>query len=489
VTTEVRVLGAGTWAEIHERSLGVLARTGVRVDSARARAILLAAGAGVDEASAVVRFPRALVESSLAAAPRAFALGGRRPGWEHPLNAGRCTLMADGEAVSMVDALSGERRSATHEDWVAATRLVDSLDEVGVYWRMVDAGLGDGSAGAAVRHWREALGLFSKHVQDAAVDVAQGAWLVEVLEVVFGDRETIRERKPFSFLLCPLSPLVLEGPYTDAWLATLDLCLPVAAMPMPLMGLTAPAGLLSTVVLANVEVLATLCLVQAAAPATPFIYAAAPAVMDPRSGRYGAGAPEHALLGAAVTEVARGYGLPVIASVGGTDHLVPGIQAAYERATNWVLPALGWPDVLVGPGVLGGATVLSLEQLVLDVEVFRRCDRMRRGLASGLGEAPGTALEEVGPGGSFLGRRATRDAVRGGEWSLDRLGFHGTYESWDAAGRPGLIEELRATIATAISGHEPLRLDDAAVRALDEIEQCASQQEAGPRAIAGRGGR
>ncbi|NIN65203.1 MAG: [trimethylamine--corrinoid protein] Co-methyltransferase, partial [Anaerolineae bacterium] len=69
----------------------------------------------------------------------------------------------------------------------------------------------------------------------------------------------------------------------------------------------------------------------------------------------------------------RFYGLPVEASGMGTDHHVPGIQPGYERALNGMLPMLSWPDILVGPGLLGGSMILSLEQLLIDVEVFRMC--------------------------------------------------------------------------------------------------------------------
>jgi trimethylamine--corrinoid protein Co-methyltransferase len=189
-----------------------------------------------------------------------------------------------------------------------------------------------------VGYLRDVFRNFSKHVQDATSSLEQAPWLLEVLQVVFGDRETIRRQHPLSFLLCPQSPLIIEGPYTDAYLALLGWDIPVAVMPMPLMGATAPGNLISTTVLGNCEVLAMLCLIQAAAPGTPFIYAPALATMDPRSGRYSAGAIENGLLGAAAVEMARYYELPAEGTGGGTDHHVPGIQPGYERAMNAMLP-------------------------------------------------------------------------------------------------------------------------------------------------------
>ena len=52
------------------------------------------------------------------------------------------------------DSLTGERRPATGDDWLAATRLIDALDEVGVYWEMVKPASAERSAGDLVAYWR-----------------------------------------------------------------------------------------------------------------------------------------------------------------------------------------------------------------------------------------------------------------------------------------------------------------------------------------------
>ena len=471
--TALQVLSEEERAQVHERTLRLLATTGLRVDSARCRQILAEAGAETDEHTGIVRFPHTLVETCLEAAPRRFSLGGRRPGWSVPMNAGECSLQADGSAVFVYDSLTGERRPATDDDWRAATRMIDALDEIGVYWAMVEPTSAEGSVGDLVAYWRGIFRYFSKHVQDCPYTPAQSRWMLEVLQAVFGSKEEVRRLHPVSFLLCPLSPLVIEAAYTDAYLETAGWDLPVAIMPMPMMGSTAPASLISTLVLANCEVLAMLCLVQAATPGTPILYAPAPSVMDPHSGRYSGGEIEHALLGAAVTEMARYYDLPAQTSTGGTKHHIPSIQAGYERALSWALPALSWPDLLLGPGLLGGATILSLEQLLIDVEVFRRCRRLCTGIDAGQWlEAVAGA---VGPGGNFLSQRSSRDSIRRGEWYIGKMGVSSTFEQWEAAGRPDLLAELRDQVAQLLADHRPLPLRDgeAVERELDRIEESA----------------
>ena len=188
---------------------------------------------------------------------------------------------------------------------------------------------------------------------EVATGIAKDVW-------VFGDKETIRRTHPFSFLICPQSPLIIEEQHTDAYLALTGWEIPVAVMPMPLMGGTGPGNMISMTILCNCEVLAMLCLIQSADPGTPFIYAPVLAVMNPRTGLYSAGAIENALLSSAGIEMARYYGLPVEGTGGGTDTYAPGIQASYERAMNSLIPMLSWPDLIVGSGLLGGSMVMSL---------------------------------------------------------------------------------------------------------------------------------
>jgi trimethylamine--corrinoid protein Co-methyltransferase len=458
---------------VHERTLRILARTGVRVDTARGRRFLKEAGAEVDETTNVVRLPRALVEEALRLAPKAFTLGARRPGWDLHMNGGDCTLCVDGEAIFALDRQTGERRLGTVADWLAATRLIDALDEVGVWWFMVEASDRGETMADYVEYLRDVFGNFSKHVQDATSSPEQARWLLEVLQVLFGDRETIRREHPYSFLLCPLSPLVIEGPYTDAYLALLGWDIPVAVMPMPLMGATAPGSLISTTVLGNCDVLAMLCLIQSAAPGTPFIYAPALSVMDPRSGGYSPGAVENGLLGAAAVEMARYYGLPAEGTGGGSECYVPGIQAGYERAMNALLPLLSWPDILVGPGLLGGSMILSLEQLLIDVEVFRMGKRAYQGITTEAGKWLEDVIDRVGPAGHFLAEASTVDALRSGEWYISDFGVHDSFEDWEGAGRPTLLEEARERVDHILATHEPLPLDADVEHELDQIMERA----------------
>jgi trimethylamine:corrinoid methyltransferase-like protein len=474
--TLLRVLSDEECSRIHEETLRILFENGVRIDTARGREYLNQAGALVDESTHTVRLPRELVEECLKQAPKDFSLGARRTERSLPMNRGQCAVILDGGAIYTYDAEVKVRRPATMNDWILATRIGDYLDDIDAYWSVIEGCFGQ-SPGDTVAYWKAIFQNFSKHVQDATMTPEQSRWMLEVLQVVFGSREEVRKTHPVSFILCPASPLIIEANYTDAYLETLEWGIPAAVMTMPLLGLSGPASLISELILTNCETIAMLCLIQSAAPGTPFIYAAAPAIVDMHSGRFGSGEVEHSLLGAAVTEVARMYQIPVEATVGGSDHYVPCIQAGYERALNYTLPIMARPDLLVAPGLLGGSTIFSPEQLMIDVEVIRRCKRLCQGIGSSTEKWLGEVISTLGPGGNYLAHASTRKAVRSGEIYFSKFGLHGTYDQWVDSGSPDLLPEIRQNIRELLSTRQPLPLPESAERELEFLESRARASE------------
>jgi len=210
VTAQMRVLSDEELLEVHERSLKLLATTGVRVLSETGRKVLKDAGADGSPNSDIIFFPRNLVEEAIRLSPRNFILGSRCPGWNLELNTGKCTLVADGAAVSVLDGETGEMRPGTLADWQTATCLIDAMDEIGVYWNMIRDGTETNTGGDFVAYWHRLLANCSKHIQDSTDNVSSSQLLLEILQIAFGSREVIRSTHPYSHLLCPISPLVID---------------------------------------------------------------------------------------------------------------------------------------------------------------------------------------------------------------------------------------------------------------------------------------
>jgi trimethylamine--corrinoid protein Co-methyltransferase len=84
-------------------------------------------------------------------------------------------------------------------------------------------------------------------------------------------------------------------------------------------------------------------------------------------------------------------------------------------------------------------------------------------------------INAVEPGGHFLGERSTVRGVHEGEWYFSQLGVHDTFEGWDAAGRPSLVDEAREKVEQILATHEPLPLNEDVERELDRIEKRARE--------------
>jgi trimethylamine--corrinoid protein Co-methyltransferase len=136
---------------------------------------------------------------------------------------------------------------------------------------------------------------------------------------------------------------------------------------------------------------------------------------------------------------------------------------------------LSWPDILVGAGLLGGAMILSLEQMLIDTETFRMCKQAHRGIAAGDDKWLDDVLDQVGPGGQFWDQVSTTTAIRNGEWYLSKKRMIASLEEWKAAGKREIVEDAREKVNQILSSHEPLPLDENTDRELERIKKKATE--------------
>ncbi len=129
--------------------------------------------------------------------------------------------------------------------------------------------------------------------------------------------------------------------------------------------------------------------------------------------------------------------------------------------------------MLVGPGLLGGATVLCLEQIVLDVEIVRHARRARAGVPVRDDLWLDDVLDRVGPCGSFIGERSTRRGVRAGEWRLSDFGVQGSWDAWRAAGAPSTMTAARERVRTILADQVSLPYSDDQAAALAALQRRA----------------
>ncbi len=426
------ILSEAEVRRVHEASLEILAEVGCTFYSQAALDVLAEHGAEVDRQTTVAKLPPELVQQALATLPRSFVLGGRTPDYDLPLDGEHAYLTADGCAVLVREA-DGTVRASRKADVADAARLVQSLPNISATSAIVSAQ--DCPEQTRVLHEFDAcLRNSEKHAIVVSMkDAGEARRLIEMAEAVAGGSRELAARPPFSAILCTVSPLHQERFGMDLAFTLAQAGIPFLLYPMPILGATAPVTPAGTAVVEAAEVLATITAVQLACPGAKIIHAGGPTALDMRTGSYFAAVPESILLRAVQTQMAAFYGMPTCLGYGGTNAKEPGAQAAWENALTLAVGMLAGADFAFGSGLLDGSQILSLEQLVIDDEVFGIVTRLLRGVAVDPEHLAVDLIKQMGFAGHYLFDDHTRAHAR--ELWQSRLGETGTYEAWQCGRR------------------------------------------------------
>lgn len=458
----LRFLSGAERADIHERTLSVLEKVGVAFLLPEAIDLLEEAGAPVDREKLTARIPRALVAEALARAPRRVLLAARDPAHDVVLGDGGLSVCSDGTATYLLDDATGERLPGSAARLRTVMRLLDALPQCDYVWPSLSArDLDPVTANLEIE--LISLSECAKHLQDEVRGPEYVAPLVDMLQAVAG--ADLHERPIFSAIHCTVAPLGQDPAMTAATVRLARAGVPIFVMPMPLMGTTAPASVAGTTVVCMAELLATVVLLQLAAPGCAVVAAPEPALAELRTGQYVCGAPEALLASLACLEMSAFYDLPTQVGGLGGDGRYPDFQEGAEGVAAALLVALCGADSVVGFGTLDGAQSFSLAQAVLHDDAMAAVRRVAVGEAFDERAALVDDILAVGPGGHFLGRRATRALSHAGAVWTPAVFRRGP----SAAAPSALVAEAAERAAALLAAHRPVPLDDAALRHAQEV--------------------
>jgi trimethylamine--corrinoid protein Co-methyltransferase len=453
VQVQCQILSETEKQIIHEKSLHILNEIGVGFHSKKAQQILRRHGAYVDDETGIVRIPGELVAQALATAPRSFTLGGRLPDKNIRLPSPRSGYVLDNGGIYIRDFQTGQRRITNYQDNIDLLRVFEAMEFAGVVWPTTVHEFSPGSA--TVKATIASYMYTTLHVQDELEGPEQVPFIIEALEAILGSADAVRDRKIYSVIYCTLPPLGHEGGMNDAYLELLDYEVPICLFPMPSAGSTGPASLFSNIALANAEALSALTLFQLASPGTPIIMGDASGSTDFRTGNFLEGSPEMVLQAGARGEMAKFYGLPNEQAGCLADAKDHGPQAILEKMLTTLPLVLSGVDLIQGPGALETSNMMSLEQIVVDDEIARVCQRLRDGVDTSAENDYIEDIADVGPGGHFLGQRTTRKSARSEEFVVPILSDRNPFSRWDSLGRPDLYTNARDKVEEILS--DPLK--------------------------------
>lgn len=458
---------------IVDEALALLERVGMLFGPGDALQALADAGAAVEPKRGVARIPRELVEHALEGCPREFVLGGASPEDDCALGPGSSHFLNSGSPTFTLDPATGRRRPSTLRDLREGTMVLDAAASTDIAWAIV-------TAGDVPEHRRlfaeliEVLTWTRMHVQHEVQSRAQVGPFVRAAAAAGGDLLT---RPRLSIVCCTASPLRAHAELLDASTDVAAHGIPVVVLPMPLAGATAPLTAAGTAVMNVAEFLGAATAIRLRAPDARVIMGVGPALIDPRETTYSFAALEAGQAAAVCVEVAHHLGVPCLAPALATDAKHPGIQAAYEKALKGLTVASAQPDLMTGGiGLLQGAGLMSLPQIVVDDEIALMIARILEGVEVSAETLMPAMMERVGLDGTYLSEKDTSRRLRAGEVFLPQVADRRSYEHWGAAGTTELdtANARVAQLVAAAAERGPL-LDDAEVA---ELRACADEAAA-----------
>lgn len=472
-TLQADALTPAALEAVHAQTLTVLEKAGVGVGGEAMCRALADAGAEVELSTKRVRFPAGMIEKALESSPRTYTLAARVPEFDLAIDGQHSYLAVDGCAAEILDHETGERRPSTKQDLAMAMRLADALPEIGILWQPMSAR--DAPRKSQSLHELHAQFANSgKHIQMmTAVTPAVARGVVEIARVVAGGAEALRERPIISAFECSLSPLMYEEGALEAAQVYAEAGVPCGFVVMPISCATGPATAAGTLVQSNAEILAGITALQALVPGAATFYGCCATVMDLRSGAAACGGPEDLYLQMAAAQLARHYRVPSSIGTFATGSKIPDWQAGLENGLSGFASVLAGADLMCGAGLLFGARVYSLAEMVLDAEIFNLLHYLTDKSAMSLSDSIAEVIESVGPGGHYLSDKHTLQNMRQ-QWMpklFDRL----SWEDWESAGQPGPQELANERVRSLLSTHEPPPLDDGVedeiLRIIDAFER------------------
>ncbi len=455
---------------IHAAALDALEQIGLADAPASGLAYLTAAGA-IQGPDGRIRFPRALVEDTIAKANRSVILHGRDAAYDMELSGSRVHYGTAGAAVHLVDAEGRSYRECGVQDLHDAARIADQLDNIHFLQRpMVCRDISDNLEMDLNSIYACCTGT-TKHIGTSFTDPAYVPQGLELLHMIAGGEDKWRRRPFVSNSNCFVVPPMK---FATESCQVMEACIlggmPVLLLSAGMAGATAPSTVAGAIVQATAECLAGLVYVHAVLPGAPAVFGTWPFGLDLRSGAMTGGSGEQALLTAGCAQMHKFYDLPGGAAAGIADSKLPDMQAGWEQMCSNVMAGLsGLNMVYEAAGMHASLLGFCHESLILGDDIIGQALRCVRGIEV---NDDTLALEEIrqvclGGPGHYLGTDQTLSRMQT-DHVYPTLGNRMSPKEWAEMGKPDLIESATARKEQILAERSAAHLDpalDAAIRA------------------------
>ena len=471
----VKILSDAEIQTIHNAGLSVLKKTGIMIRHDEILKLVAEAGAKVDKDSKIAHLSEQLVMDCIAKAKKQYILHGRDVQCTARFGYGDLVLMSSPGQYGWVDSQTGRFRSATIQDARDAICLGDALPNITIVGSMAQPE----EVSETYREvflTAELVKGTCKPTRTWVFNRRTARYVLEIYRTIAGGEAALREHPMTEAFLEPISPLQLPHDGLDAMIEFIQAGQPVNIGPMAMASGTAPATLAGTLAQENAEILAAIVISQLLQPGTPVTYGGIPHIMDPATGICSFGSPEQMLMATACVQMGRFYGFPVYINVGLTDAKVLDIQAGIEKGSSMMLGALAGADTFGHAGICGTDHGASLVWLAIDDELMAYVKRIVHGFEVNTETIATEVVDTVGPAGTFLAEEHTVRHFRDQLWLPGKAWTRASWDAWEKEGRNSMADRIQKKVEHITATHKVKPLDEALVREIDCIVECAKKQ-------------
>ncbi len=409
-----------------------------------------------------IRFPRALVEDTIAKANRSITLYSRDGQHDLDLTGTKVHYGTAGAAVSMVDVHGREYRDSTVQDLHDAARICQQLDNIHFVQRpMVCRDILDNMEMDYNTVYAACSGTY-KHIGTSFTEPSHVAPAMEMLHMIAGGEDRWRERPFVSNSNCfVVPPMKFATESCEVMEECIKAGMPVLLLSAGMAGATAPSTIAGAITQATAECLAGLVYVNAVKPSAPAIFGTWPFGLDLRTGAMSIGSGEQALLSAGCAQMHQFYDLPGGAAAGASDSKMPDMQAGWEQMCSNVMAGLsGLNMVYEAAGMHASLLGFCFESLILSDDLIGQAQRCVRGIEV---NDETLALDQIaqvcmGGPGHYLGTDATLSRMQV-DYVYPTFGDRTSPKEWAELGKPDLLDKATARKEEILGMPSPARFD------------------------------
>jgi trimethylamine--corrinoid protein Co-methyltransferase len=450
--------------KIHQTSIKILQEIGMAFYDEAARSLMKSKGAKVE--GEIVFLDADLIQEYVSKSPPVFTQISRNP--EKALKiGGNGVTFAPVYGPPFVFDLEGGRRSGTIEDFQNFVKLAYLSPYIhhsgGTIVEPNDCPVESRHLDMLMAHI-----LFSDKPFMGSVTSAENARdSVALVKLLLGE-ETIQKNPALMSLVNVNSPRQFDETMTGALRVYAENRQAVVITPFIMSGTMAPITIAGALTQQNAEALAGIVYAQMINPGTPVVYGSYLTTVDMKSGAPVFGSPESQVALFASAQMARFYNLPFRSGGMYTTSKVTDAQAAFEAMMTMIPTVLARVNfVLHAAGWLESGMVAGYEKFILDCDILGMMHKFYQGLDLSDEQLAMDAIQDVEPGGHFLGTDHTMRHYKSAFYRSDLMDYT-DYDQWVSKGSKDSLQLAHEQYKHLLDTYEPPTLDEGKKEMLEE---------------------